>query len=779
MVTKKNLKQKIGKNSLQILLSFLLVTSLLLSACSLNNNNAAADSTYTYQGKVINLPEDITYVMSLEKTAKDNLLLLGMCSSGDTFSALLWELTSSETWQERVDFYTLLPINSNYICTNAVITKNESVLSVFADTSEQNINYRFFLTNFTPEPKYQELQIHLPEIFNAQDKDETYSSLKSVLPISDDMFLIQDNLNNLFILNCKTETMAQVSLDELDASLAVSSVAKLNEQIFVLCEGVTEDESSIAIRMLDISTNTFSYLDDSLADTLMAPYKEHASLSNNGVIPSIESDPLQADRLIICTSAGIYEFKNEQMKKIVDAKETILANPLQLVIGCVFDNQDDFYLLSLAQAAAGASYTLYKYEQSEISSENKITLRVYSLEDSAGVRQAIAFYKEEHPNVEVVLEIGLNSNGMTYKDALQNLNTEMLAGTGPDILFLDGLPIETFVQRGLLYDLTDIYNDAIATGGYYENIMGTFLYDGSCRAIPTRFSFPLVVTDKSSADDLDSLSTLVNLAKTKVKSSPDTKLFCNISVIDDLLVAYYPKIIKQGTIDQNAITQFFQSIKELSVILESNENQRSVMPSFTNDSSQKEQSRDTFNDINYGKAEFVSDPHQILIFQPIQEQDLGELEAIKTIDEADVAVKLFSLTDNKCFLPKACVAINNNSGKIQLARAFIQTMLSDDYQNISQENGLSVQNSVFIKRTTETAYSITLQNGRRLFLRSVSDEAKADYKELFASLDTPVAIDEVIQETIYQELQRYLDGEATLESAIDSCNKKLSLYLVE
>ena len=41
----------------------------------------------------------------------------------------------------------------------------------------------------------------------------------------------------------------------------------------------------------------------------------------------------------------------------------------------------------------------------------------------------------------------------TEQDYIKALNTELLAGTGPDVLVLDGLPIASYIQKGVLAEL--------------------------------------------------------------------------------------------------------------------------------------------------------------------------------------------------------------------------------------------------------------------------------------------------------------------------------------
>ena len=44
----------------------------------------------------------------------------------------------------------------------------------------------------------------------------------------------------------------------------------------------------------------------------------------------------------------------------------------------------------------------------------------------------------------------------TESDALKTLNTEIAAGNGPDVILLDGLPVESYIEKGLLEDISDV-----------------------------------------------------------------------------------------------------------------------------------------------------------------------------------------------------------------------------------------------------------------------------------------------------------------------------------
>ena len=84
-------------------------------------------------------------------------------------------------------------------------------------------------------------------------------------------------------------------------------------------------------------------------------------------------------------------------------------------------------------------------------------IRIYSLTENRSVRQAITEYKRQHTDLYVRYEVGLSGDGgMTAEDAVRRLNTQVLAGEGPDVLILDGLPMESYLDKGMLQDIRPV-----------------------------------------------------------------------------------------------------------------------------------------------------------------------------------------------------------------------------------------------------------------------------------------------------------------------------------
>ena len=70
----------------------------------------------------------------------------------------------------------------------------------------------------------------------------------------------------------------------------------------------------------------------------------------------------------------------------------------------------------------------------EASLQPEHTITVYSLYDSPNIRQSITAFQGRHSDVMVEYETGMTGkDAVTRSDALKTLNTNIMAGEGPDV----------------------------------------------------------------------------------------------------------------------------------------------------------------------------------------------------------------------------------------------------------------------------------------------------------------------------------------------------------
>ena len=125
----------------------------------------------------------------------------------------------------------------------------------------------------------------------------------------------------------------------------------------------------------------------------------------------------------------------------------------------------------------GALYS-YTYDADASANLNQ-ELNIDALQDSDTLRQAVIIFRQEYADIYVNLEIGMtDDNGVTLEDALKTLSTDILAGNGPDVLILDGMPVDSYVEKGILTDISDVVDEVKASDGLVDSIVKDSTKDG-------------------------------------------------------------------------------------------------------------------------------------------------------------------------------------------------------------------------------------------------------------------------------------------------------------
>ena len=150
----------------------------------------------------------------------------------------------------------------------------------------------------------------------------------------------------------------------------------------------------------------------------------------------------------------------------------------------------DFMVMLFGDSGSGDLY-FYHYDET-LPTHADTTLTIWSLADCATARLAMNAYKKAHPEVDVTFEAAVQTDtddmAADVNDALTQLNTELLAGDGPDLLILDLADYQSYADKGMLADLSD----AVPLDELQSNIIAPFVTDGKAYVLPARFSVPAI-----------------------------------------------------------------------------------------------------------------------------------------------------------------------------------------------------------------------------------------------------------------------------------------------
>ncbi|HCT91159.1 MAG TPA: hypothetical protein DF613_07240 [Lachnospiraceae bacterium] len=147
----------------------------------------------------------------------------------------------------------------------------------------------------------------------------------------------------------------------------------------------------------------------------------------------------------------------------VSVNSLLMLDERNLLVAKKDDNED-------RESMAGLSRFVYS---ADTPARPDRELKIYSLYENDWIRQVAERFQNEHADVYVRFEAALSGeDGVTSSDALKTLATEIMAGKGPDVLVLDGMPVEAYAEKGILKDLSSVLSENREE--YFENVRNAY-----------------------------------------------------------------------------------------------------------------------------------------------------------------------------------------------------------------------------------------------------------------------------------------------------------------
>lgn len=364
-------------------------------------------------------------------------------------------------------------------------------------------------------------------------------------------------------------------------------------------------------------------------------------------------------------SNGVFKLMQNQSTwtTVIDGALNSMILGTEIICQLVVDDNGTIYNIRQDKDTFLFELYAYEYDESVPSVPNK-TLRVYSLEELGGVKVAIMRFQNENPSVRIEYITNSGDDGSTKDDLIKNLNTELLAGKGPDIIMLDNLNIDSYIEKGVLLDITLEVNRLKENNNLFPTIVNDYTKYGILFAIPSRITLPVISGNKKAVEATSSLDQLANYAE-----ASDNKMFGGIMDSDycRLMYTLYKKDLfkEDGEVNKSKISPFFQNIKTVydhSYIIKEGETWANNENSLYN--------------IKDNAAELGS----------------AMLSSIRDVQEA---LTLIQRADNTCYvvngiyIPRDIIGINSHTANKELAIEFLKVMLSEESQVYDVEEGLS------------------------------------------------------------------------------------------
>ncbi len=466
--------------------------------------------------------------------------------------------------------------------------------------------------------------------------------------------------------------------------------------------------------------------------------------------------------LTAASGDGIFrrEADGDAWEKLLDGLETDFALSDNWCMGLAVSEDGSIYAL-FQESGGGARLNRYTYDPDAVV-EVKEELKLYTVYESPLLQQAAVLYHKEHPEVRIAIQYAYSAysnENVDYNSVYQSLNTLLMGEDAPDILVLDGLDMDSFIDKGLLADIGTVVGPMEERGELLAGITGSYAReDGHRYMVPLQFGFNMAVGRDISEGDMASLEALAAF----LSETQDNYL--GPQTVEELVDKFYPyfcgDIVKEKKLDRETLAGKLECMKSIA------DNCGIV------DKRGKGEKAYTMWDLASGaKCAF--------------DRATGFKNCMFPIAIVNYIQGSFAAYENS-FIPLLQTGICAKSPYQDTAMEFLELALSERIQDTDHYLGFPVNVSSLEKqshedRTQSQAYTSIEAEGSEVefAIECYSDETADKLVAICKGLDRPAVEDAKIREVLIEALGAYLDGSQTTEATVQKIEDGLKMYLAE
>lgn len=478
----------------------------------------------------------------------------------------------------------------------------------------------------------------------------------------------------------------------------------------------------------------------------------------------------------IASKNGLYRYvmNGNQIEQLIDGISCHLGNP-SFTMNSVLCKTDGTFLITYREG----SVMSYHYDP-DVITEISSSLKIYSLTENDTLSQIISEYKNQHPTVKIDYEIGMRS-GVTYDDALKNLTTEMLSKNAPDVIMLDGMDIDNYIEKNMLTDLSE-YESVFNPGNNLLDNVAKWNNKDSLYSVACKFRLPMLIADKEDMQQISDLKTLSQAAQKRIEKGDKTKPIFALNTNDTIETALLyegNKLLTKDGVDAENITQFFESCKAI---------------------------YDTGHDTDYLYYSSYEQPRCYELWTAATQIVCGELEialgtangftydlnfvtSLDTADNKNTLEYRYGLSDNHhTFVPTCNLSISSASKNKKAAAEFLAIALSEDLQMLELKDGFPVNTAAlekFYKMNEDSnnnkgqAFGLEDKTILTMMIEWMTNAEVAEFQKAITALNTPVIFDTMTKDIIIQAGIQCLEGDLSPEQAASEVSGQLNLRIKE
>ncbi len=552
--------------------------------------------------------------------------------------------------------------------------------------------------------------------------------------------------------------------------------------------------SKDSIRIYDLEKEQF--IEDTVLDDFVKEYyKERESYGYNQYSTYFFFG--EDGALYIAGRRGLHRhvIGGGSVEEIVNGELSILSNPNNIIIGMVELSNNEFMMETVAHKLIH-----FKHDANAPTMPEKM-IKIYSLSEQSNLLTAIATYQAKHPDVFVKYEFGLTDESMTREDAIKNLNTKIMAGEGPDVFVLDNLPLDSYIQKGVLMDLSDVVTGMSEEQPLYKNMIKGMERDGKLYMLPGQVRFPVIGGDAGYISKMNRFDSYAEQLKNALsEAKPNQELF---------QLRYSPKAVMKmftpsfapywtntnGTMNKEELREFLVQTKSIyDLIMQSATDKglaryEQLQQDYRQTRGADYEDNEYFNFIN--TLSYVTGEVSFLCGNNDTPYNFAELFSLPRNNNGEnFMFRPIVVKDKEVFIPSLIMAVNDASTHKEEAVDFIKEFFSEEVQlamgsysanQKALEKSLLPDPNFYVEGEPMFYCGGSDEEGRMFEMNvywPVGDDLKPIY-EIFEKAAVPYFQNSFLEEVIYEAGTGYFEGEVSLEEALNEIESKVSLYMAE
>lgn len=498
----------------------------------------------------------------------------------------------------------------------------------------------------------------------------------------------------------------------------------------------------------------------------------------------------EENSIYIACQAGVYRhvLNGNVMEQLVSGDLSNLGSPSNSATSLIIKEDGSFLI-----GYNSGELDTYSYN-ADVPTVPSNQIRVYSLYENKTIQQAIVNYRKNNPDVFIKVEIGVTGDdGVTRTDAIQKLNTSVLAGDGPDLIVLDGLPMNSYIEKEVLYDLTDVMKEIEESDKYFTKIIHAYEREKGLYGVPIKFQIPIIVGNEKEISKIDTLDKLSQLVKKLREGKNDTTTiiggYTPGEVLNCLEVGCSASWLNnEGKLDEMLIKDYLTYTKSIyeSEIKDLSEERISTEIKFL-----KEISKEVNGQID---KILTMVPQLTRKMYGDQQMVIGNINGIRDYQmllaalsqDTSMSYKKIDMQSTNNFVPVGIVGVNAASKDMDTALDFYKSLFTVKLQEVDVDEGFPVNKSVFEKlakgKTIVDSYiGSSDKNGKEIsyHLTVPTDDEMKTLAKMADSLSTPSLMDITILDTVETYGEKVLSGEIGIDEGVRTIVQKVNLYLQE